>query len=280
MRTIHAVLIGLGLLAAALAGCSADHAVTTAVKKETHEPNQHEDGEHAHAPSAHGGIIVEIGRDNYHLEAVFEKGGKLKLYMLGRDETKVQDVETQTLAAYVKAEGDAEAAPIEAKPEPQPGDKPGATSLFVAELPKSLAGKRVEVTIPALRVEGERFRVAFKSSPPAETSDHGMPAKVDDAEERKLYLTPGGKYTEADVKANGNVVASEKFKGIKATHDVKPKPGDKLCPISMTKANPKFSWVIGGKTYEFCCPPCVDEFVAMAKEKPDEIKEPEFYLKK
>ena len=46
----------------------------------------------------------------------------------------------------------------------------------------------------------------------------------------------------------------------------------------MTKANPKFSWVVGGKTYEFCCPPCVDEFVAQAKAG-GEIGEPEDYVK-
>ena len=44
-----------------------------------------------------------------------------------------------------------------------------------------------------------------------------------------------------------------------------------------TKANPKFPWIIDGKTYEFCCPPCVQEFVALAKEKPGEIKDPESY---
>lgn len=42
--------------------------------------------EHAHKPGDHGGIIVEIGRDNYHAEAVFEKGGVLRLYTLGKDE--------------------------------------------------------------------------------------------------------------------------------------------------------------------------------------------------
>ena len=57
----------------------------------------------------------------------------------------------------------------------------------------------------------------------------------------------------------------------KAEHDLKPKAGEKICPATLTKANPKFSWVIDGKTYEFCCPPCVDEFVALAKEKPDGI---------
>jgi YHS domain-containing protein len=109
---------------------------------------------------------------------------------------------------------------------------------------------------------------------------HGMPIKVADEQERKLYLTPGGKYTEADIKANGNQTASERFKGVKAEHDLHPKAGDAICPITFTKANTCFPWVIGGKTYTFCCPPCVDEFLATAKEKPEEIKEPDYYKKK
>ncbi len=39
--------------------------------------------EHAHKQGAHDGIIIEIGRDNYHAEAVFEKGGIVKLFTLG-----------------------------------------------------------------------------------------------------------------------------------------------------------------------------------------------------
>ena len=154
------------------------------------------------------------------------------------------------------------------------------TSQFLGHLPKELVGKKLEVTIPVIRVANDRFRIAFKSVPDAGADDHGMPAKVADDAERKLYLTPGGKYTEADVKANGNVTASQKFKGFKAEHDLKPKAGDKICPVTLTKANPKCFWVIGGKTYEFCCPPCVDEFVGLAKEKPDEIKDPGEYRKK
>jgi YHS domain-containing protein len=65
-----------------------------------------------------------------------------------------------------------------------------------------------------------------------------------------------------------------------AAHDLKPKQGDKICPITLTKANPKFTWVVGGKEYAFCCPPCVDEFVKAAKEHPDEIKEPRDYVRK
>jgi hypothetical protein len=237
------------------------------------------DGEHGHKPSAHGGIIVPIGRDNYHAEAVFATGGVLRLYTLGQDEGKVLEVDAQPLTAYAKAEGQTEAVPFELAPEPQPGDRPGMTSQFVGRLPDGLAGRPVEVTIPTIRIAGERFRIGFKSTTEAH-ADADMPAKVADDEERELYLTPGGKYTAADIRANGAVTASQKFKGVTASHDLRPKPGDKICPITMTKANPKFTWVVGGRPYQFCCPPCVDEFVQQAKDKPDEVKDPMEYIKK
>jgi YHS domain-containing protein len=110
--------------------------------------------------------------------------------------------------------------------------------------------------------------------------DDAMPAGVDADEERALYLTPGGIYTEADIKANGSVTAGDKYKGKMAKHDMKPKAGDKVCPITMTKANPKFTWIIGGKTYEFCCPPCIDEYVLLAKTSPKEVLDPSEYIKK
>jgi hypothetical protein len=233
--------------------------------------------EHAHKPGAHGGILVEIGRDNYHAEAVFEKGGLLRLYTLGKDEAKVQEVESQTLTAYAKPEEGSESTPFTLPAVPQAGDAEGTTSQFVGRLPADLAGRKLEVTIPSIKIAGERFRLGFRSA--GEAHEEAMPAKVENQEERQLYLTPGGKYTEADIKANGGVTASEKFKGAMASHDLKPKRGDKLCPITLTKANPKFAWTVGGKVYEFCCPPCVDEFVKTAKEQPEEIKEPQAYLK-
>lgn len=272
--------------AVVMVGCSKDPAPKPLAivsdgkskKIEAGSGSQPED-EHAHKPSAHGGILVPIGRDNYHAEAVFEKGGFLRLYMLGQDESRVQEVEGQPLTAYVKAENDAEAVSFVLRSEPQQGDKAGMTSMFLGHLPKELIGKNLEVTIPNLTIQGERFRIAFKSVSNV-AADHGMPAKVADEAERKLYLTAAGAYSESDIRANGGITASQKFKGIKAEHDLKPKVGDKLCPITLTKANPKFSWVVGGKTYEFCCPPCVDEFVATAKENPAEIKDPEAYRKK
>jgi len=122
--------------------------------------------------------------------------------------------------------------------------------------------------------------IAASSAKGGHDGDDAMPAGVDADEERALYLTPGGIYTEADIKANGSVTAGEKFKGKMAKHDMKPKAGDKICPITMTKANPKFTWIIGGKSYEFCCPPCIDEYVLLAKTSPKEVLDPSEYVKK
>jgi len=236
------------------------------------------DEEHGHKPGAHGGIMVSLGRDSYHAEAVFEKGGVLRLYTLGKDESRVIDVEKQTLKGFVKAEEDAEAQQFVLEAEPQDGDTESRTSQFVGTLPNGLWGKNLDVTVPNIVISGERFRLGFKSTP--QLHDEGMPEKIEDDEERQLYLTPGGKYTEADIKANGSTTATAKFKGIKSSHDLFPKPGDNVCPVTKTKANPKFSWIVDGKSYEFCCPPCVDEFVKTAKATPDEIKSPADYVKR
>ncbi|MEO2089478.1 MAG: hypothetical protein ABGY75_08280 [Gemmataceae bacterium] len=239
------------------------------------------DEAHGHKPGAHGGILVSLGRDSYHAEAVFEKGGAVRLYMLGKDEARVQEIDAQDLVAYLTPEGASESDKMTFRPEPQPGDTKGKTSLFTATLPKDLVGKKVQVTVNNINVNGERFRIAFSNA--SDAGDHAgaeMPAKKGQDEEQKLFLTHGGKYTAADIAANGNTVPTVKYKGIRAQHDDNPKPGEKICPISKTKANPKFTWVVGGKTYEFCCIPCIEEFVVLAKEKPGEVKEPSEYVKK
>lgn len=235
--------------------------------------------EHGHKPGAHGGVLVSLGKDSYHAEAVFEKGRKVRLYTLGKEETRVQEVDAQDLSAFVTAEGSTEAAPVTFKPEPQAGDAKGKTSLFVATLPEGMAGKKVQVTINNIAVGRERFRIAFSNEAAAHDGDT-MPVKKTTEEEAKLFFTPGGKYTAADIQANGNTIPAVKYNGVRPTHDSHPKVGQKICPISETLANPKFTWVIGGKTYEFCCIPCIEEFVALAKEKPDQVKDPSAYVKK
>ena len=280
--TLAAALTGLLLVA----GCSEIHTPpprqAAAADKPDAPAKPQAATEHGHKAGAHGGLIAEIGRDNYHAEAIFAKEGIVKLFTLGKDESRVLHVETQTLEAYARVEGDMEDVQVDFAPLRQKMDPAGQVALFRGKLPPEMWGKAVTLTVP-ITINGEAFRFRI-SSKPAETDAHSeesspMPTKVSDAKEKELYLTPGGKYTADDIAANGNTTASQKFKGIRATHNSKPQVGDRICPISMTKANPKFTWIIGGQAYQFCCPPCVDEFVQTAKEKPDEIARPASYVK-
>jgi hypothetical protein len=273
-RKILLALVPLGLVVLAL-GCKREGAEPVTVPSPA-TPVATE-GEHAHKAGAHGGSIVPIGRDNYHAEAIFEKDGHVRLYTLGPDEAREQEVEVQTLSAFVKRADAPESTSMQFRPQPQKEDSAGKTSQFVGQLPPEYHGRKVELSI-RIAIAGERYRFSVQSP----GADHGeeMPAKVVSVEERKLYLTPGGKYTQTDIKANGERTPSEAFAGMTPSHDTHPQRGDKVCPISETKANPRFTWVIGGQRYEFCCPPCIDEFVTLAKEHPEQIKDAATYLKK
>ncbi len=102
--------------------------------------------------------MISLGRDSYHVEAVIDSAGAVRLYTLGKDESRVIDVESQTLKGFVKAEGDAvDSKPISFEASPQDGDSPGKTSLFMGQLTQELVGRKLDVTIPNIRIDGERF---------------------------------------------------------------------------------------------------------------------------
>lgn len=141
------------------------------------------EGEHPHRPGSHGGIIIPIGSDSYHAEAVIEKGGDFRLLTLGKDESRIQEVDVQTIKAFVKVIGQSDATPIELSASPQEGDASGKTSQFVGLLPDDARGKPLEVTIPNLRINGERFRIGFStaSTPHQEEMPAGLPAAEEQA---------------------------------------------------------------------------------------------------
>jgi hypothetical protein len=164
------------------------------------------------------------------------------------------------------------AAVVPVSPVPMP---PPASSMVRTSETPSHPGEEARVPAPQAAVPASPMTAEHQ---PNEAPATVMPVKIIDEAERQLYLVPGGKYTAEDITANGNLIASQKYAGFKAKHDRDPKPGDKICPITDTKANPSCTWVIGGKTYQFCCPPCIDEFVRLAKENPDKVKDPEEYV--
>ena len=229
--------------------------------------------EHGHSEGTHGGIIVPVGRDHYHAEALFTPDGELRLFMLGQEDSQVIDVETQTIQAFVRQPGDAGSKEMSLAASPQSGDAEGRTSAFTGKLPDGLAVETILVVVPSITIEGQRYRFSFQ------TTDPLMPQKITDDAERELYLVAGGLYTEDDITANGAITASDKYDGFRSMHDSNPQAGDLICPITGTKANPACTWIVGGQEYQFCCPPCVDEFVARAKAKPDQIKPAKSYVK-
>lgn len=107
-----------------------------------------------------------------------------------------------------------------------------------------------------------------------------MPPQVIDAEEQTLFLSPAGNYSLTDIASNGSLLPAQKYSGFRAQHDYRPQSGDHLCPITRTKAHSECTWIVGGQTYEFCCPPCIAEFVRQAKEQPESILPPQAYVRK
>ncbi|MCI0456023.1 MAG: hypothetical protein L0Z62_03465 [Gemmataceae bacterium] len=233
--------------------------------------------EHPHELGPHGGIVVAINKDepHYHVEVVVEKGGVIRLYTFGEETDEALEVEPRFLIADTMAAGDTDPTSVILRPVPQPKDAGGKTSQFVGRLPTELLGKRLAVTIPHLGIRGQVFRFSFNMS----SGDKELAVQAV-AEEKKLLLNPGGKYTEADIKANGQVTVSEQFKGVRLVHELRPAVGDKICPVTRVKANARISWVVGRRTYRFCCPPCIVDFVQHAKERPEQIQAPEEFVQK
>jgi hypothetical protein len=124
-------------------------------------------------------------------------------------------------------------------------------------------------------IDGKPYFGEFKEKPHEKLPDIGGTPY-----ERELHLTPGGIYTAADIKANGNTVPSVKYKDISWPHDDDLKPGDKVCPVTTNKADERCVWTVNGKPYKFCCTPCLDKFVKWAKKEPEKIKDPEAYVHK
>jgi hypothetical protein len=233
--------------------------------------------DHRHDPGSHGGIIVAVGDEHYHVEALIADGGVIKLFTLGKDQTQVISVPIQKVTAYIRTPQKPESTPIVLEPKPQQGDSAEETSAFEGQLPLEFVGSQLLVVIPSFAIGKGRYQVRFLTQ---DKHEPAMPQKVTDDAERDLYLKPGGKYTAADIKANGSVIASEKYANFQSKHDMHPAKGAAICPITNTKANPKCTWIVAGKQYSFCCPPCIDEFIKLAKEQPEKVLDPAEYVQK
>lgn len=234
----------------------------------------------------HGGQIQGVGEN--HLEAVVEPNGTVALYVMGIMETLPFPLAQSTL--WGKVQSGTEDASVLLHATPLTGEPSGYSSVFTGEVPAKFVGKPLHLTL-SVPLSGQKRQVAFDVAPgklPSAGAGSVMPSHDLSAtrvvaapvtpEEQSLFLTPGGAYTAADIAANGGLTPTQKFQGLMANHHLHPKKGTYTCPITKTQANSMFPWIVGGKTYLFCCPPCISEFVKQAKEHPGTLKPPNSYL--
>ncbi len=220
-------------------------------------------------------MVVAIDKENrFHAEAAFDPGGRVRLYTFGRELTEVRPVAARTVCAAVRGHDGADEYAVMLRPEPQDTDPPGTASRFVGRLPPAMWRDHLRLVVWSLLIDGDRFLFEIDASglPPDPTLTERAAAV-----EAALYSNPGGKYREEDIRANGAAAASRKYRGERPAHNDKPVAGERVCPVTRSRGDPRFVWLIGGREYRFCCPPCIDEFVATAKERPDEVREPDFY---
>ena len=231
----------------------------------------------AHEPGPHGGVVFDLGK--YHGEFVLKPGSdEATLFILDDDEKSPTAIGAAQLDVTLKQPP----VTIEFKPQPLPGEPDGKSSRFVGKHETFAAKQPLEATVIGV-IDGKpsegRFEADAAGTP--HSKHKAMPKGVASAAaERELFLTPCGIYTEADIEANGRILPSKKFAGISWPHDDDLKTGDKLCPVTANKADPRCVWIVNGKSYEFCCTPCLDKFVKWAKNQPDRIKKPEEYIYK
>ena len=231
---------------------------------------------HAHSAAPHDGQLAEFaaGATHLHVEFVVEPTGVVRLSPYDETAARPLAVESQSLVFSVQPLPDGEIASVMLRALPEEGRTDGLITRFVGRLPAWTVGGPLRVRFTEFRVGGERFRFEFDWQPPS--AGEAFRAAFEE-DQRRLFSSPGGSYTAADIRANGGRPADAAFARAAPAHDHSPKAGDRVCPISGFKAEPKFAWVVGGQTYWFCCQPCVDEFVLVAKERPGEVKAEEEY---
>lgn len=145
---------------------------------------------------------------------------------------------------------------------------------------KELAQQRLQpaVDVHQLGLHGAWVDPGKDGEEPVRTASDKAAIETRNAEARKLFTTPGGAYTLADIQKNGALPPFERFHRYQYQFAMRPFPGEPMDPITLTKASPAFSWFIGGKQYHFASIASLEQFVAVAKEEPSRIKPPEAYI--
>ncbi|MFO0809021.1 MAG: hypothetical protein U0746_10385 [Gemmataceae bacterium] len=219
-------------------------------------------GDHGHAAGTHGGTLhtLDGGSLHLHAEVVVGPTGALQIYPLGETPADAMAFGGKTVLAEFRADDDPEPSAVVLHPDSDAIGVPAPR--LVGKLPGERLGRQMRLDVAGLVIQGESYALHFGwkgELPAAEVS------RLVAEEQRDIYLRPAGRYTDDDIAANGRATASEKFRGLKASHGRHDAKGDMLCPTARLPADRRFEWVVDGRRLHFCCPQCIDEFVAAAK---------------
>jgi YHS domain-containing protein len=275
MRTTKVIGIATLLLSAGfMAGCGSRPTSDTKGEEKTARKGALKKTDHDHGAGPHGGALAEWGADEYHAEFTVDHGKQeAVVYILGGDAKTSFPIQADNILLSIKEPS----FQIELTSSPQSGDLKGKTSRFVGKHANFGKEQAFAGTISG-QVDGKPYAGDFKQE--VKGSKVSSSPSAASARESKVFLTPGGIYTMADIEKNGNTVPSVKFQGMFWPHDDNLMAGDKTCPVTDVKADAQCSWWVNGQSYEFCCPSCLEKFVKWAKETPERVKAPEAYVKK
>jgi YHS domain-containing protein len=267
-------LISTGLLAALAFGCGKSETKPIAPPPAPAKPAD----THDHLTvGPHGGPLAEWGDHAYHVEFTVDAAtGTATAYVLDKNAKVAVPISAKDVSLSLKA---TVPVTIALSPKPQPGDPAGLASAYSGTHESLRTMKRWGGTLAA-QFDGKRYAAPFETPAHKDHVDVSPPAGAPTAREIDLFLKPGGIYTLADIEKNGGVVPAVKFAGVAFDHDDDLKPGDKICPVTVNKADEKCVWWVNGQQYTFCCPPCLEKFVKQAKTTPEKVKAPGEYIQK
>ena len=154
MKILSACFCGiLGFGSLANAAVPNERPLTLAQAPKAPEAKEHEE----HGP--HGGELVELGKEDYHLEVVHDdKTGTIVMYLLDSTAKKSVPISSKEIVVNVKADGRGKQYKIPATP--QQGDPQDTASVFSVkskELIESIEKKGSDATV-VIDIAGKQFR--------------------------------------------------------------------------------------------------------------------------
>jgi hypothetical protein len=172
MKQLPVLLFVLAL--ATLMGCR-DSAQNT-------DPDHHGDAVskegHRHEHKApHGGTVVILGPEEYHLEIVRDAGaGTLTAYVLDGEMEKFLRLPIGFFTVKTRVDGDERPLRFEATGSNATGEKPGDTSMFIAQADWLKTNSTFQAVLENLEVRGRAYRdVRFAFPAGNETTPQSRP---------------------------------------------------------------------------------------------------------